>query len=62
MSSMEAISVPSFMTRDVKTEREDQNVITACRIMHENNIGCVIIVKKDDKPVGIITLTRLSIS
>jgi CBS domain-containing protein len=23
--------------------------------MHENNIGCVIIVKKDDKPVGIIT-------
>jgi CBS domain-containing protein len=55
MSSIETTSVSSFITRDVKTEKEDQNVITACRIMHENNIGCVIIVKKDDKPVGIIT-------
>jgi CBS domain-containing protein len=55
MSSIETISVSSFMTRDVKTEKEDQNVLTACRIMHENNIGCVIIVKKDDKPIGIIT-------
>jgi CBS domain-containing protein len=59
MSSMETTSVSSIMTRSVKTEREDQNVLTACRIMHENNIGSVIIVKKDDKnnikPVGIIT-------
>ena len=59
MSSIETLSVASFMTRDVKTEKEDQNVLTACRIMHENNIGSVIIVKKDDKnnnkPVGIIT-------
>ena len=59
MSSIETISVSSFMTRDVKTEKEDQNVLTACRIMHENNIGSVIVVKKDDnnntKPVGIIT-------
>jgi CBS domain-containing protein len=59
MSSIETLSVSSFMTRDVKTEKEDQNVLAACRIMHENNIGSVIIVKKDDKnnikPVGIIT-------
>ena len=55
MSSIETISVSSFMTSDVKTEKEDQNVLTAYRIMHENNIGCVIIVKKDDKPIGIIT-------
>ena len=55
MSSIETISVSSFMTRDVKTEKEDQNVLTAYRIMNENNIGCVIIVKKDDKPIGIIT-------
>jgi CBS domain-containing protein len=59
MSSIETISVSSFMTRDVKTEKEDQNVITACRIMHENNIGCVVIVSKSDsnseKPTGIIT-------
>ena len=58
MNSLETISVFSIMTRDVKTEKEDQNVLTACRIMYENNIGCIIIVKSDNnntKPVGIIT-------
>ncbi len=47
------------MTRDVKTEKEDQDVLIACRIMYENNIGCIIIVSQSDnnntKPVGIIT-------
>ena len=59
MSSIETISVSSIMTRDVKTEKEDQNVVTACRIMHENDIGSIIIVKMDYKnntePIGIIT-------
>jgi len=59
MGSIETISVSSLMTRDVRTEKEDQNVLTACKIMSENNIGSIIIVKKDDKnntkPVGIIT-------
>ncbi|HET7148785.1 MAG TPA: CBS domain-containing protein [Candidatus Nitrosopolaris sp.] len=59
MSNIETTSVSSIMTRTVKTEREDQNVLTACRIMHENNIGSVIIEKKDEnnniKPVGIVT-------
>jgi CBS domain-containing protein len=59
MSSLETTSVSSFMTRDVKTEKEDQNVLTACKIMHENNIGSVIVVKIDDKnntnSTGIIT-------
>jgi CBS domain-containing protein len=58
LTSPEAISVFSIMTRDVKTEKEDQNVLTACRIMCENNIGCIVVVKSDNnntKPVGIIT-------
>jgi CBS domain-containing protein len=59
MSSIETISVSRFMTRDVRTEKEDQNVITACRIMYENNIGCVVIVSENsansEKPIGIIT-------
>ena len=59
MNSLETISVSSMMTRDIKTEKEDQNVLTACRIMYENNIGCIIIVNQSDnnntKPVGIIT-------
>ena len=57
MSSIETISISGFMTRDVKTEHEDQNVLAACKIMHEKNIGSVIIVKKDpnNEPIGIIT-------
>ena len=56
LSGLETISVSSMMTRDIKTEKEDQNVLTACKMMYENNIGCIIIVKQNDiKPVGIIT-------
>jgi CBS domain-containing protein len=48
------------MTKDVKTETEDQNIQTACRNMHQNGIGSIVIVKKDDhndnyRPTGIIT-------
>jgi CBS domain-containing protein len=56
LSGLETISVSSMMTRDIKTEKEDQNVLTACKIMYENNIGSIIIVMQNDtKPVGIIT-------
>ena len=58
--SIESISVSSFMTKNVKTETEDQSIQAACRIMHDNSIGSVVIVKKDDrnenyKPIGIVT-------
>jgi CBS domain-containing protein len=61
--SIESIAVSSFMTRDVITETEDQNIPAASRTMYENNIGSVIIVKNkerdsdiiNNKPVGIIT-------
>jgi CBS domain-containing protein len=57
MSSIETVPISGFMTREVKTEKEDQNVLAACKIMHEKNIGRVIIVKKDpdNEPIGIIT-------
>src|SRR5262249_37327206 len=56
MSNIQSISVSSFATRNVKTETEDQNILAACRIMHENNIGSVLIVDKDKyEPTGIIT-------
>jgi hypothetical protein len=32
------------MTKDVKTEIEDQNIQTACRRMHENGIASIAIV------------------
>ena len=57
--SIESIRVSSFMTRNVKTETEDQNVQAVCKTMNENNIGSVIITPpfydNNQKPVGIIT-------
>lgn len=58
--SIESVSVSAFMTKNVKTETEDQNIQSACRNMHQNNIGCIVIVKKDNHndnytPTGIIT-------
>jgi CBS domain-containing protein len=46
-------------SKGVITETADQNIYAACRIMHKNNIGCVIILRKNggshEKPLGIIT-------
>lgn len=54
--SLESIPISRIMNPDVKTDTEDQNVMSACKIMHDNKIGCVIIKGvKSGKPVGIIT-------
>src|ERR671931_986426 len=58
--SIESTSVSTFMTKDVKTETEDQNIQSACRNMHQKNIGGIVIVKRDNsngnfRPTGIIT-------
>jgi CBS domain-containing protein len=42
---IESIPVSSFMTRNVITQTEDQNIQAVCKIMNENSIGSVIIVK-----------------
>ena len=45
------------MNRKVQTDFEDQNIMSACNIMHANNIGSVIIVTRNEDriPAGIIT-------
>src|ERR687886_111344 len=58
--SIESTSVSTFMTKNVKTETEDQNIQSACRSMHQNDIGSIVIVERDTsndnyKPTGIIT-------
>jgi CBS domain-containing protein len=62
-----SIPVSNYMTRKVKTEDENQNIHAACKIMYENDIGAVVIVKGDKghhdneenikgkQPIGIIT-------
>jgi CBS domain-containing protein len=55
--NMETLSISNLMNPKVKTVNEDKNIMSACRIMHVNGIGCVIVVtmKGDGKPVGMIT-------
>jgi predicted transcriptional regulator len=53
----EKILVSNLMNQKVQTDFEDQNIMSACNIMHANNIGSVIIVTREGNhdPVGIIT-------
>lgn len=56
--SLDSLSVSSIMSKDVKTEYENQNIKAACKVMHDNNIGSVVVVKGQNKekiPVGMIT-------
>ena len=46
--SIESIPISSFMTKNIKTETEDQNIQAICKIMNENDIGSVIIIKTTD--------------
>ena len=61
-TSLESISVSSIMITDVKTAKENQTIQAVCKILYENKIGSIIIIKnfasenKESKvPVGIIT-------
>jgi CBS domain-containing protein len=63
------IAVSDFMTRSVKTIKENETMRQACKLMYQDNIGSVVIVKKqtDDEaetldtkmnnemPIGIVT-------
>lgn len=57
--SIESIPVSSFMTSNVKTETEDQNIHAICKKMNENNIGGIIIMtdlnSTSQRAVGIVT-------
>jgi predicted transcriptional regulator len=43
----ETTSVSSLMKRNVQTDFEDQNIMSACNIMQANDIGSVIIVTRN---------------
>jgi CBS domain-containing protein len=55
--NLKSISVSGVMNTNVKTVNEDKNIMSACKVMQKNNIGCVIVVTiaGDGTPVGIIT-------
>lgn len=50
--------ISNFMTRKVITATVDQTIQSVCKNMYENNVGCLIVVKRELRglvPVGIIT-------
>ena len=61
------VPISSIMTKEVRTANENQSLYEVCKIMHENNIGSVVITKRTKdaesvaetrdgiEPVGIIT-------
>ena len=56
--SLDSLCVSNIMRSDVNRENEDQNIMAVCKVMHDNNIGCVVVIKiqyKEKIPVGIIT-------
>ncbi|MGA7370851.1 MAG: CBS domain-containing protein [Nitrososphaeraceae archaeon] len=66
-NSLGTVPISSIMTKDVKIAYEDQSLYEICKIMHDNNIGSVVITKREREaadtgeskaaiePVGIIT-------
>jgi len=56
--NLKTISISKYMTKNVVTATADQTIQSICILMHENNIGSVVIVRRvvnGLKPIGIIT-------
>lgn len=56
--SLDSVLVSVIMSKGVKTEVEEQDIGAILRLMDDNDIGSVVILKRQDKeqiPVGIIT-------
>src|SRR5919197_2178992 len=55
---IDTMPVSNFMTKTVMTASLDQTIQSICKIMNENNLGGVVIVKRGingNEPMGIIT-------
>jgi predicted transcriptional regulator len=46
--SMGSVAVSNIMVRDVKIAKENQSINAIAKVMSDNNIGSVVIVKSDD--------------
>lgn len=54
----ELAPISKFMTKKVITANVDQTIQSVCKMMHENHIGSIVIVKRGidgNEPLGIIT-------
>lgn len=56
--NLNTIPVSKYMTKNIVTATVDQTIQSICSLMHKNNIGSVVIVRRlvdGLKPIGIIT-------
>jgi len=49
------LAIKNWMTKEVMTASKDENVASVTKRMASRNIGSVVIVNKDNKPIGIFT-------
>ena len=55
---IDTVPVSKFMTKKVITMNIDQTIQSVCKVMNENNIGGIVIIKRGmtgDEPIGMIT-------
>jgi len=55
--SLDTSGIYDIMSKDVKVESQNQNILAVSKVMSDNNIGSVIIVDNHESknPVGIVT-------
>jgi CBS domain-containing protein len=49
------VKVEDVMSSPVITIKDTDTVLAAAKLMKKNEIGCVVVVDKDDKPLGLMT-------
>ena len=45
-NNIKNVTVSDFMTREVKTITENETLKQACKLMYQDNIGSIVILKK----------------
>ncbi|MGG6460374.1 MAG: cyclic nucleotide-binding/CBS domain-containing protein [Candidatus Eiseniibacteriota bacterium] len=53
--SLDSLTVSDFMSQNVKTGKEFQSVREISKMMKDNNVGSIIIIANDNKPIAIVT-------
>jgi CBS domain-containing protein len=49
------VNVREAMSSPVISVQEEQDIINVARIMREGNVGAIIVINKEEQPVGIVT-------
>ena len=45
--NLKNVAVSEIMTRNVKTVKENESVRDACKLMYQENVGSIVVLRKD---------------